>query len=146
MKKEQLNKIISDAIDGEIQAHDCYSSLCRRASDPQVASLFEALAQAEKEHRDLLRGLLEKGNLEFELDDMSDTSFETSANDITYSEDMNYEEAINMAIKDEEAAAGLYLLLADTSADTDVKNLFTSLAKHEAAHKSKLEKLLENKE
>ena len=143
MEKEQFLKIISDAVEGEIQAQDCYLSLSQRTSDPKVAAFFEKLSNEEKGHRDFLRKILEKQEATLSDTNLPDISVPNIEDDVTYSEDMSYEAAVTMSIKNEEYSENLYQLLADTNTDPETVKLFTSLSKHEASHKADLTKLLE---
>lgn len=143
MDKERFDTIVSDAIEGEAQAQDYYFKLSKRASDPQTASLFEALSKQERTHRDILLKILEQKKVVVKLGDLPDVSSKTAADDVTYSDSMSYREAISMAIKKEEEATDLYLLLAESNTDPEIIEIFTSLAKHEASHKRELERLFE---
>ena len=53
--------------------------------------------------------------------------------------ELNYEQALVLAMKREKAAFRLYLTLSERVKDTEYKNLFLSLAQEESRHKLRFE-------
>jgi rubrerythrin len=63
--------------------------------------------------------------------------------DVEASPDMSFQDALVLAMKREKAANALYTNLAATIDDANLAELFSQLAKEEAAHKLRFEELYE---
>ena len=60
MKPEDAKKIITTAIDREVEAYTFYRGIADKVKDPALKSLFAELAGEEKKHREFLQGMLTK--------------------------------------------------------------------------------------
>jgi len=60
MKADDAKKIISTAIDREVEAYTFYRSVADKAKDKNLKVLFDELAGEEKKHREFLQGFLTK--------------------------------------------------------------------------------------
>ena len=60
MKADDAKKIISTAIDREVEAYTFYRSVADKVKDKVLKALFAELAGEEKKHREFLQGFLTK--------------------------------------------------------------------------------------
>ena len=60
MKTEDAKKIISTAIDREVEAYTFYRGIADKVKDANLKKLFTELAGEEKKHREFLQGMLTK--------------------------------------------------------------------------------------
>jgi rubrerythrin len=72
MKPEDAKKIISTAIDREVDAYAFYHSVAERVKDPALKSLFAELAGEEKKHREFLQNFLSKDVKKFHFEAKKD--------------------------------------------------------------------------
>ena len=140
MDKAVLDKIISDAIEREIEAYEFYLAVSQRVLNPDVKKVFGELAQEELGHKELLT--------RFKNDPVLLTKIEVPAQDFKIAEatdlpkfDINMKpaDAIALAMKKEEEAVRFYRGMAAISQDAEVKSQFESLAGMELGHKNRLE-------
>ncbi len=142
MKFESVDEILDFAIGKEEEAAQFYIDLARKMAPPNMKEVFEEFAQEEKKHKEKL--LLVKGGkkvlltrekvMDLKIGDTLlavDTTIDVS--------DITYQEALIIAMKAEKAAFKLYHDLAKTTKDSELKNLFLSLAQEEAKHKLRFE-------
>ncbi len=61
MKAEDFRRIISQAIDGEIEAYAYYRTVSEKVQDAALKRIFAELAGDEAGHREFLQGILVKG-------------------------------------------------------------------------------------
>jgi len=141
MDLEQYRQVISDAIQGEIEAKEFYESVGSRTKDAYLKELFDGLAAEEAGHERLLSNILNKEMMEktyfnFEKDfQVAETIDMPEVN-----EQMDLKDAIGIAMKNEEAAMKNYTALANNCEDEQLKAVFLDLAAMERSHKFKMEK------
>ena len=136
----KYKKVISDAIQNEIDAKEFYSKVAQRIKDAYLKELFEKFAKEEEKHETILTGIL-KGekiqNSHFDFDKdfkVSETYDMPEVND-----EMNLKDAVGLAMKNEELAMKNYTNLADNCEDPELKAVFLDLAAMERQHKFKME-------
>jgi rubrerythrin len=141
MNVEDAKKIISTAIDGEIEAYTFYKGVSDRAKDPAVKKLFEEIAGEEKKHRVFLEGFLAKdtANLHFAATKDYKVGDELPSPKLT--DALTPLEGLVIAIKKELEAMQMYTQLATLSTDAEQELLFSQLASMERGHKARLEDL-----
>ncbi|MCK4665407.1 ferritin family protein [Candidatus Dependentiae bacterium] len=130
---------VNFAIEKEKDAQTLYTRCKEIANNNSVKKMFQELIEQEKGHEEMLRALdLEaiKESSEKEVEDLKIGDF---LEETPFTPDVTYRDALVMAIKREEKAKELYEILAKSSVDSDVKNLFSRLSTEEAKHKHKLE-------
>ena len=66
MKADDAKKIISTAIDREVEAYTFYRGVADKVKDPALKSLFTELAGEEKKHREFLQGIRDGGEVSIE--------------------------------------------------------------------------------
>lgn len=138
MKSEEYKKVISTAVENEIEAFDFYSAAGEKVSDANLKAIFKELADEEQKHRDFLQGLLTQAK-PMKFDEGQDYKISESVAKPKLSISMSPADAIGLAMKNEEEAMQMYAELAKASADKEQKELFESLSRMEQGHKIKLE-------
>jgi len=72
MKTDDAKKIISTAIDREVEAYTFYRTISDKVKDPALKKLFGELAGEEKQHREFLQGMLSKDVAKMHFDAKKD--------------------------------------------------------------------------
>jgi rubrerythrin len=144
MNAEDFQKIITNAIDSEVESYTFYKSVSERVKDANLKSLFLELAEDEKGHREYLQGLLLRGAKEMHFVAARDYKVTDAIEEPELSVDMKPLDGLVLAIKKELHAAQMYTRLAGASADANQKMLFAQLANMEKGHKARLEDIYTN--
>ncbi|MEI8330140.1 MAG: ferritin family protein [Methanomicrobiales archaeon] len=144
MKANGAHKIISTAIDLEIEFYTFYRGIVDKVKDAALKSLFNELTGEAKLHREFLRGMLPKDVAKMHYDPSHyykvGDSLPTPARTI----DLKPEVGIVIAIEKELEVMQMYTQLANLSKDTGTKRFFSQLANMERGHKARLEDLYTN--
>jgi rubrerythrin len=144
MKTEDAKKIISMAVDREIESFNFYQSVTDKVKDKALKEIFAELAGEEKKHRELLQGMLTKDIAKMKFDPSHDYKVADILPTTKLSVDMKPIEGIIVAIKKELEAMQMYTQLAALSNDTETQFLFSQLANMERGHKARLEDIYTN--
>ncbi|WOX57049.1 ferritin-like domain-containing protein [Methanoculleus receptaculi] len=144
MKPEDFEKIISSAIDSEVESYTFYKSVADRAKDKSLKTIFLDLAEDEKGHREYLQQVLTRGLKEMHFIDAPDYKVTDAFDEPELSVDMKPLDGLLLAIKKELQAAQMYSRLARASADAEQKMVFEQLANMEKGHKARLEDIYTN--
>ncbi len=140
MKAEEAKKILSLAIDREVEAYTFYRTVADKAKDKAMKSIFDELAGEEKKHREFLQAFLAKEGkgLKFEAT-KKDYKIVEALPTPPLSPDLKPTEGLIIAIRKELEAMQMYTQLANASSDTEQQFLFQQLANMEKTHKARLE-------
>jgi rubrerythrin len=141
MKADDAKKIISTAIDREVEAYTFYRSIADKVKDKALKDLFAELAGEEKQHREFLQGMLTKDIAKMKFDPSHDYKMADMLPSPPLSIDMKPIDGIVVAIKKELEAMQMYTQLANLAKDTETQLLFSQLANMERGHKARLEDL-----
>jgi rubrerythrin len=144
MKSDDAKKIISTAIDREVEAYTFYRTISDKVRDAALKKLFNELAGEEKQHREFLQGMLSKDVSKMHFDAKKDYKVVNAMPSPPLTADMKPLDGIVVSIKKELEAMQMYTQLAGLSTDTEQKFLFTQLANMESGHKARLEDLYTN--
>ena len=144
MKSDDAKKIISTAIEREVEAFTFYRTISDKVKDPALKKLFGELAGEEKQHREFLQGMLTKDVAKMNFDAKKDYKIVNAMPSPPLSADMKPLDGLVVAIKKELEAMQMYSQLAGLSTATEQKFLFTQLANMESGHKARLEDLYTN--
>lgn len=144
MKAEDVKKIISTAIDREVEAYTFYRSVADKAKDTVLKDLFAELAGEEKKHREFLQGFLTKDITQMKFTEGHDYKVGDALPTPDLTPDLKPLEGIVLAIKKELDAMQMYSQLAKAAADTETQLLFSQLANMERGHKTRLEDIYTN--
>lgn len=139
MSSEKINEILDFAIKNEEEAYEFYMELASKMDRPNIKEIFEGFAHEEEGHKAKLltvkRGAVFKAS-ERKILDLKISDYTV---DVEPSEDLNYQKALILAMKNEKAAFRLYSDLAEAADDENIRDLFLALAQEEAKHKLRFE-------
>ncbi|MDD1683666.1 MAG: ferritin family protein [Methanoregula sp.] len=144
MKAEDAKKIISTAIDREVEAYTFYRGIADKVKDAALKSLFAELAGEEQKHREFLQGMLTKDIAKMKFDASHDYKVADALPSPPLSVSMKPIEGIVVAIKKELEAMQMYTQLAALAKDNETQLLFSQLANMERGHKARLEDIYTN--
>ena len=144
MKSDDAKKIISTAVDREVEAYTFYRTISDKVKDPALKKLFGELAGEEKQHREFLQGMLSKDVAKMSFDAKKDYKVVNAMPSPPLSADMKPLDGLVVAIKKELEAMQMYTQLAGLSTDMEQKLLFTQIANMESGHKARLEDIYTN--
>ena len=141
MKAEDAKKVISTAIDREVEAYTFYRGIADKVKDANLKKLFAELAGEEKQHREFLQGMLTKDVSKMKFDASHDYKVADTVASPPLTMDLKPIDGIVIAIKKELEAMQSYTQLASLAKDTETQLLFSQLANMERGHKARLEDL-----
>lgn len=134
-----INDILDFAIDAEQDAVDFYNHLAEVAKTKDMKVVFTEFAQEEIGHKTRLVKIKNEGVFTLEKKDITDLKIADYIVSKVNTTDMSYQDALVLAMKKEKSAFKLYLELSNRAKDTQMKNLFLSLAQEESKHKLRFE-------
>ena len=144
MKADDAKKIISTAIDREVEAFTFYRTVSEKVKDPALKKLFTELAGEEKQHREFLQGMLTKDVTKMHFEAKKDYKVVNALPSPPLSADMKPLDGLVVSIKKELEAMQMYTQFANAAADTETQLLFSQLANMERGHKARLEDIYTN--
>lgn len=144
MKNKELKNIIEFAVEKEFEAYEFYRDAQNKVTSESLRELFKELSEEELDHRDFLKNFLKSNMEEIKLDEFSDFKISETIDKPVLSIEMDFSDAIALAIKNEEEAMNMYKSLAKTCLNEKEKNLFLSLMNMEQMHKARLEEVYVN--
>lgn len=134
-----VDKLLSFAIEKEEEANRFYMDLADKMDRPAMRQVFEDFAGEELKHKEKLLGV-KKGKLLVSAESkVVDLKIGDYLVVVPPSPDMDYQEALILAMKKEKASFKLYTDLAATTEDNNLQSLLLGLAQEEAKHKLRLE-------
>jgi len=141
MTPEDYRKILSLAIDREVESYTFYRTISDKVKDNTLKGLFNELAGEETKHRQFLEGLMAKDVKELKFSASKDYKIADQIASPALSVSMKPIDGIVLAIRKELEAMQMYTQLASHSTDAGQKKMFTELASMERGHKARLEDL-----
>jgi rubrerythrin len=141
MTPEDYRKILSLAIDREVESYTFYRTISDKVTDANLKKLFSELAGEETKHRQFLEGLMTKNVKDLKFSATKDYKVADTLPSPKLSPDLKPIDGIVLAIRKELEAMQMYTQLAGHSTDADQKKMFTELASMERGHKARLEDL-----
>ncbi len=137
---QSAEEILDFAIQGEEESYNFYTGLAEKASRREIKDLFTQFAAEEKGHKAKLEAV-KKGKLSLskpgrKITDLKIGDYLVEQKPLP---DMDFQQALILAMKKEKASFKLYTDLAGFVHDDDLKNTFLSLAQEEAKHKLRFE-------
>jgi rubrerythrin len=134
-----VDQILDFAINAEQEAVEFYTGLAGRAGNSEMKEVFEEFAREEMKHKAKLLNIKETGIMETSSEEVQDLKMADYIVSVPVSPDMSYADALIVAMKKEKAAFKLYSTLSQRASDTQLKELFLSLAIEESKHKLRFE-------
>lgn len=136
---ESADDILDFAMQSEQEAVDFYTRLAGQMKNPEMKEVFLSFAQEEVEHKARLKKVREEGLFDMEAGKVTDLKIADYVVSVQPSENMEYADALVLAMKKEKAAFKLYTALAKRAEQPALKKLFESLAVEESRHKLRFE-------
>ena len=133
MEKRSVDEILDFAIAAEVAANRFYRELAAKMDTDAIRKAFEEFAEEELKHKEILEGVKQGGA--FETGDVADLKIADYVVNVQARPDMDYQEALILAMKREKAAFRLYNAMAATTTDENTRKTFLALAQQEARHK-----------
>jgi rubrerythrin len=133
------NEILDFAIHKEEEAAQFYTDLAARVESAAMREVFESFAREEQGHKAKLLGIKRSGKMEPAARKILDLKIGDYLVDAQPGPAMRYQDALILAIKQEQAALKLYGDLATATPDPDLRALLLGLAQEEARHKLRFE-------
>ncbi len=134
-----VEDVLNFAVKGEEEAYAFYAAWAKKLSNKAMQKVFEDLASEELKHKEYLLGVKKGQTLKPSEKEIIDLKISDYMVDPKASADMDYQEALTLAMKKEKEAFKLYSGMAAMTKDENMKSTFKALAQEEAKHKLRLE-------
>jgi len=134
-----VDEILDFAIGKEEEAAQLYTSLARQTQKSWMRQVFEEFASEERGHKAKLLAIKQDKLLLPAAEKVMDLKLADYVMDVEPSPDLDYQEALVLAMKEEKAAFRLYSDLAAATDDETLRATLLALAQEEAKHKLRFE-------
>jgi rubrerythrin len=145
MALSPTEEIIGFAREKERESIQFYEDLARKIENPVLKETILVMADQERKHEKLLRGLTPKNLQALAAPTMPDMRISDYLVDVAPSKDLSYQELLIIAMKREEKSYALYSDLETRAADLATRKIFNLLKGEELKHKTTLEKEYEGR-
>ncbi len=136
---QNVEEVLDFAVKSEENANRFYSGWAKKLINNPIQKVFEELAAEEMKHKEFLLGIKAGETLKPAEQEIIDLKISDYMLDVRASVDMDYQDALIVAMHREKMAFKLYNHLAEKTGDPGIKDTFTLLAQQEAKHKLRLE-------
>lgn len=136
---QSVNSILDFAIEKEVEARDFYLEWAGKLEAAHLKELFLMYSGEEQKHKDKLERIKSGSTFQPAAAKVTDLKIVDYLVDIVPTPDMDYQEALILAMRREKSSFKLYSNLAAMSGVDDMRTLFQSLAQEEAKHKLRIE-------
>jgi rubrerythrin len=136
---KSVDDILEFAMAREEESYQFYASLATRTERPWMQEVFEEFATEELGHKAKLQRVRESGRMlsaESKVLDLKMSDYLVAGE---VSGEMDYQQALIVAMQKEKASFKLYTNLADRVDDEGLRTMFLGLAQEEARHKLRFE-------
>ncbi len=134
-----VDDILDYAIAAEENAANFYTDLAGRARQENMKKVFLKFADEEKAHKAKLLTVKGGKQLLSAQERVRDLKIGDHLEDIKLSGDLDYQDALIVAMKAEKNAFRMYQDLASATDDPNLKEMLLGLAQEEAKHKLRFE-------
>lgn len=141
---DSVDAVLDFAIAREQEAFDFYHELARKATSPAMTHLLTGFAAEEAAHKRKLEAVKEGETYLAVRHETPDLRIGDYLVDVEPSPDMDFQEALIVAMKREKAAFALYTDMAAATGNSSLSEIFSSLAQEEAKHKLRFELVYEH--
>ncbi len=139
MNFKSFEEAIDFAVKGEEEAQRFYLSLASKMDRPYMREVFEEFANEELGHKKKLLAI-KAGQINVpKVERVLDLKISDYVVDAEASPQMDYQQALIVAMKAEKKAYRLYMDIAGKVEDETLRNTFLMLANEEAKHKLRFE-------
>jgi len=133
------DEILDFAIENEENAAEFYTDLAAKMESASMRGVFEDFAREEQGHKAKLLKVKESGKMEPASQAILDLKIGDYLVEGEPGADMDYQNALILAMRQEKAAFKLYTDLAAAAPNEDLRGLLLALAQEEAKHKLRFE-------
>jgi len=137
---QSIEDVLVFAIQEEAEAAAFYRGLAAVMERPEMRRALEGFAREEENHRAKLEAM-KSGDLPVLSPgkDVRDLGIADYLVDAEITPEMDYQQALAVAMQKEKSAFRLYSLLAEAAEDEEIGKAFRALAQEEAGHKLRFE-------
>lgn len=139
MKLDSVEKILDYAIEKEQDASDFYTQLSEKMKQQYMKDVFTGFAREEQGHKTKLISIKEGRLMQPAEKKVLDLKIGDNLVDVELRSDLDYQDALILAMKAEKAAFKLYHDLASATDDENLRKVLLGLAQEEAKHKLRFE-------
>ena len=139
MNIKSVDEILDFAMEKEQDASDFYTNLANKMERPAMKDIFLGFAKEEMGHKTKLQGIKDGKVLKASEKKVMDLKIGDYLVDVQPSANVDYQQALILAMKAEKAAFKLYTDLAAATDDSGLQDTFRMLAQEEAKHKLRFE-------
>ena len=139
MHFKSVEEILDFAISGEEESHRFYLYLASRVEKPHMKDIFEQFAKEELGHKAKLENFKKGKLLEPTAKKIMDLKIAEYVTDVEPEGNIDYQQALIIAMKKEKKAFKLYSDIAASVEDETAQITFEVLAQEEAKHKLRFE-------
>jgi rubrerythrin len=136
---KSVDEVLDFAIGQEQEAFQFYTDLSARMDRPWMSEIFKSFAQEELGHKRKLEDIKTGKKLLPSQSKVLDLKIGDYLIDVEPSGEMDYQQALIVAMKKEKKAFKMYNDLAGVVDDGSLQAVFLSLAQEEAKHKLRFE-------
>jgi rubrerythrin len=134
-----IEDVLEFAINSEEESIQFYTRLAERADKPWMRAVFEGFAREEQGHKAKLTSIKEgRGDLPAPAK-VQDLKIGDHLVEQKPDPELDYQQALILAMKKEKAAFRLYTDLANLAPNESLRQTFQALAQEEAKHKLRFE-------
>ncbi|MFA6185973.1 MAG: ferritin family protein [Phycisphaerae bacterium] len=134
-----VDDILDFAIEGEVEAHKFYTDLAAKMPDKTMKQVFLDFAAEELGHKKLLEDAKAGKKVLLKKEHVADLKIAEFTVAVKPTPNMNFKDALILAMQKEKKAFQLYTRLAGLMTDKTAAELFAALAQQEAKHKLRFE-------
>lgn len=139
MKFKSVDHVLDYSIAREEEAHAFYMDLADKMSTSIMSDVFRSFALEELGHKAKLEGIKAGKQLQSSAAEVKTLNIADYVVDIEVTPNLDYQDALIIAMKKEKAAFRLYSDLSAIVQDAGLKEIFAVLAQEEAKHKLRFE-------
>lgn len=139
MSLDTLEKVLDFAIRKEEEAAEFYHGLSTRMMHRHMREVFQDFAAEEMSHKEKLLRIKQGRQLAPVEQQVLNLGIADHVIDIKPAADLDYKQALIIAMKEEKTAFAMYSQLAEAAPGPEVRELFLQLAQEEARHKLRFE-------
>jgi rubrerythrin len=136
---KSADDILDFAIKAEERAYDLYMGLASKMEKPAMRKALEEFAAEELAHKERLQNIKTESLLKSAEQAVTTLDIADYMLDVKPNADMDYEQALVLAMKAEDAAMKLYADLAKKTDDENLRQILLNFAREEAKHKKTFE-------
>jgi rubrerythrin len=135
-----IKSILDFAIKQEQEAVDFYTVLAEKSSSKFMQQVFLQFAKEEIGHKARLTRIRDEQIFDWKDSAVADLKLADYMTSVEASPNMDYQDALIVAMNKEKNAYNLYLKLAERAPNQELNTVFLSLANEESKHKLRFER------